>query len=70
MGDRPMTTEQVASALAALSSELAYPATPSMRRTTTPRGSTRVRTASATPSISTANAVPTSNPHTTVISGA
>src|SRR4029453_5051489 len=31
MGDRPMTAEQVASALAALSSELAYPATPSMR---------------------------------------
>jgi hypothetical protein len=31
MGDRPMTSEQVASALAALSSELAYPATPSMR---------------------------------------
>jgi hypothetical protein len=37
MGDRPMTTEQVASALAALSSELAYPATPSMRSAVTAR---------------------------------
>src|SRR4029450_4879974 len=37
MGDRPMTTEQVASALAALSSELAYPATPSMRSAGTAR---------------------------------
>src|SRR6266540_2605846 len=37
MGDRPMTTERVASALAALSSELAYPATPSMRSAVTAR---------------------------------
>lgn len=37
MGDRPMTAEQVASALAALSSELAYPATPSMRSAVTAR---------------------------------
>jgi hypothetical protein len=31
MGERPMTTEQVAMALTVLSSEVAYPATPSMR---------------------------------------
>lgn len=37
MGDRPMTTEQVASALTVLSSELAYPATPSMRSAVTAR---------------------------------
>ena len=37
MGDRPMTTEQVASALTGLSSELAYPATPSMRSAVTAR---------------------------------
>jgi hypothetical protein len=37
MGDRPMTTEQVARALTALSSELAYPATPSMRSAVTAR---------------------------------
>ncbi|HEY8117292.1 MAG TPA: hypothetical protein VIH70_12820 [Actinomycetota bacterium] len=37
MGDRPMTTEQVASALTELSSELAYPATPSMRSAVTAR---------------------------------
>ena len=37
MGDRPMTTEQVASALTVLSSELAYPATPSMRNAVTAR---------------------------------
>ena len=37
MGERPMTTEQVASALTVLSSELAYPATPSMRSAVTAR---------------------------------
>jgi hypothetical protein len=37
MGERPMTTEQVAMALTALSSELAYPATPSMRNAVTAR---------------------------------
>ena len=37
MGDRPMTTEQVVSALTVLSSELAYPATPSMRSAVTAR---------------------------------
>ena len=37
MGDRPKTTEQVASALTVLSSELAYPATPSMRSAVTAR---------------------------------
>ena len=37
MGDRPMTNEQVASALAALGPELAYPATPSMRSAVTAR---------------------------------
>ena len=37
MGERPMTTEQVAMALTALSSELAYPATPSMRSAVTAR---------------------------------
>jgi hypothetical protein len=37
MGERPMTTEQVARALTVLSSELAYPATPSMRSAVTAR---------------------------------
>jgi hypothetical protein len=37
MGERPMTTEQVAMGLTALSSELAYPATPSMRSAVTAR---------------------------------
>jgi hypothetical protein len=37
MGERPMTTEQVAMALRVLSSELAYPATPSMRSAVTAR---------------------------------
>jgi hypothetical protein len=37
MGDRPMTTERVARALTVLSSELAYPATPSMRSAVTAR---------------------------------
>jgi hypothetical protein len=37
MGERPMTTEQVARALTVLSSELAYPPTPSMRSAVTAR---------------------------------
>jgi hypothetical protein len=37
MGERPITTEQVARALTVLSSELAYPATPSMRSAVTAR---------------------------------
>jgi len=37
MGERPMTTEQVAMGLTVLSSELAYPATPSMRNAVTAR---------------------------------
>ena len=37
MGERPMTTEQVTRALTVLSSELAYPVTPSMRSAVTAR---------------------------------